>query len=104
MSKVNPVNPRSPKYRYQQVASDLDARVASGEFPRRLPGERALADEYGVSYHTVRHGIGVLRDRGIVFTRQGLGSFVTAAFDSDGNCLVTADGDEDEEAEDGSGG
>jgi DNA-binding GntR family transcriptional regulator len=35
--------------------------------------------EYGVAYMTVRHGMEVLRERGLVITRQGRGTFVAAA-------------------------
>jgi GntR family transcriptional regulator len=59
-----------------QVANDIAARIAVGEFTRRLPGERDLAREYKVAYQTVRHGIGLLRTRGLVITRHGRGTFI----------------------------
>ncbi len=42
----------------------------------RLPSERSLADEYGVAYTTVRHAMEVLRERGIIVTVHGRGTFV----------------------------
>jgi len=42
----------------------------------RLPAERAMAEEYGVSYQTVRHAIAVLRTRGVVRTAKTRGTYV----------------------------
>jgi DNA-binding GntR family transcriptional regulator len=70
---------RNSEPTYIQVAKALAARIESGEITLRLPAERALADEYKVSYETVRHSIKELRDQGVVITRQGRGTFVAAA-------------------------
>lgn len=45
----------------------------------RLPAERQLADERRVADGTVRHGIALLRERGLVATRHGLASFVPSS-------------------------
>ncbi|MGH3401210.1 MAG: GntR family transcriptional regulator [Streptosporangiaceae bacterium] len=74
MTDVDPIG--NPDYTYVQVANVIAARIASGEFTSRLPAERDLADRFGVSYQTVRHGMGLLRDRGLVITRHGRGNFV----------------------------
>lgn len=42
----------------------------------RLPGERDLAEEYGVALGTARRAIEELRDRGLVVTLASKGSFV----------------------------
>ncbi len=42
----------------------------------RLPAERALADEYEVACQTVRRSMKVLRERGLIITRPGCGTFV----------------------------
>lgn len=60
---------------YVRVADDLAARIAAREITGRLPGERTLAQDYEVSYGTVRHALAVLRERGLVITRPMLGSF-----------------------------
>ena len=41
--------------KYQQILKDLTERIRNGEFAAgaRLPGERVLADELGVSVITV---------------------------------------------------
>jgi GntR family transcriptional regulator len=74
VAEVDPIG--NADYTYVQVADAIAARIASGEFAGRLPAERDLALRFGVSYQTVRHGIGVLRDRGLVVTRHGRGNFV----------------------------
>ncbi len=57
-------------------------RIRSGEFAAgtRLPSEPRLAANLGVSRGTVREAIGILREQGLVATRQGLG---TAILDPD---------------------
>jgi GntR family transcriptional regulator len=63
---------------YARVADSLTARIGKGEFApgARLPGELALAGEYGVAYGTVRRALQVLRGRGAVVTLWGKGTFV----------------------------
>ena len=51
-------------------------RIEAGEITHRLPSERDLAEEYGVAYQTVRHAMKLLRERGLIITRQGRGTFV----------------------------
>lgn len=73
---MNPTG--DPEYTYAQVANHLAARIKIGEFKHRLPTERALAEEYEVPYQTIRHAIKSLRERGLIVTRQGKGTFVAA--------------------------
>jgi len=70
---------RVPKYR--AVACSLRERVEAGEWApgERLPAESALVRAYGVSLATVRQGIAVLRQEGLLEARQGLGTFVRAS-------------------------
>ncbi|MFD4250391.1 GntR family transcriptional regulator [Amycolatopsis thermoflava] len=72
-------DPDSPVYVYVQVADHIAARIAAGELPAgaRLPGERDLADEYGVSVATARRAVAELRDRDLVQTVPVKGTFVT---------------------------
>jgi len=59
------------------LRSDLaERRYNPGD---RLPTEAALADRFGVNRHTVRHGISVLVEEGLVRTRRGAGAFVAAS-------------------------
>jgi DNA-binding GntR family transcriptional regulator len=76
---VREIDPLGPDFTYIQVANDIEARIEVGEITHKLPAERDLAKEYGVAYQTVRHSMQVLRDRGLIITRQGRGTFVAPA-------------------------
>ncbi len=66
--------------RYQEIADQVRRRVSAGEFPpgRLLPSEAELSHGYGASRVTVRRALEVLRDEGLVDSRQGFGWFVSA--------------------------
>ncbi|MFE4664678.1 FadR/GntR family transcriptional regulator [Streptomyces sp. NPDC056716] len=66
------------------IYEDLRDRILSGALPHgaRLPAERDLAAEYGVSGQTVRESIRALTAMGLVSSKQGRGAFVTARSDS----------------------
>lgn len=80
MPEVDPFG--SSKHTYLQVADAIAARIADGRITYRLPSERALAQELKVAYMTVRRAMEVLRDRDLIITRQGRGTFVAAAVSS----------------------
>lgn len=70
--------PVMPQYAYQRLADVLEAEIAAGR-PRvggRLPGEYELAEIHRVSKNTVRRALGLLRERGLVATLVGSGTFV----------------------------
>jgi DNA-binding GntR family transcriptional regulator len=73
------VDPDSPELAYMQVANDLARRIQAGEIKGRLASERDLAEEYEVAYGTIRRAMGVLRDRGLVVSVHGRGTFVKGA-------------------------
>lgn len=73
---ATPVDPFGDDYAYVQVADDVERRINAGEIVERLPSERDLADEYGVAYTTVRHAMELLRERGVIRTVHGRGTFV----------------------------
>jgi GntR family transcriptional regulator len=65
---------------YLRIADDIAARIASGELApgARLRSERDLAEHFGVAYGTVRRAMAVLRERGLIETIHGRGTFVTS--------------------------
>ena len=67
-----------------RIVDDLKERILSGEMPNgwRLPAERELADQYGVSGATVREAVRVLATMGLVSVHHGSGTFVTAESDT----------------------
>lgn len=80
-SKFTPVDGPTPVY--VQVADYISARIASGELRpgSRLTAERDLAAQLGVAYDTVRRATALLRERGLIVTVQGRGTFVTQKTD-----------------------
>ena len=70
-----------PAYVYMRVADHIAARIAAGDLPAdaRLPGERELAAEYGVAIGTARRAVEELRERGLVVTLPGKGTYVIGA-------------------------
>jgi GntR family transcriptional repressor for pyruvate dehydrogenase complex len=71
--------PAETRKLYQQVATAIGERIASGRYPRgqRLPSERDLAEEFGVSRPTIREAMLALEIRGMVEARHGSGIYVT---------------------------
>jgi GntR family transcriptional regulator len=67
-----------PELLYVVVADYLAAQVADGALKpgQRLPSERQLAESYGVAYMTVRRAMKELRERGVVVSVHGKGTFV----------------------------
>src|SRR6266487_1801402 len=70
------VDPLGPDFAYVQVADAIAGLISTGEIGGRLPDCRCLAEEFGVAYQTVRHSLQVLRDRGLIVSRPGRGTFV----------------------------
>ena len=75
---VPPFKPTQLRLMYEQVAEHIAARIEARELPpgSKLPPERDLADEYGVAYNTVRRAMDVLRERGLIVTMHGRGTYV----------------------------
>lgn len=67
----------SPVPAYEQLASVLRARIASGEWASGpLPSVKDLQDTYGVGRDTVLRAIAILRDEKLVFTVARRGTYV----------------------------
>ena len=66
--------------RYQVIADDLRRRVSLGELAagRLLPSESELSASYAASRITIRKALEVLKEEGLVDSRQGFGWFAAA--------------------------
>ena len=64
---------------YVKIRESLHEKITSGELERgqKIPSEDELATQYGVSRMTVRQGISDLIDKGLLYRRHGVGTFVT---------------------------
>jgi GntR family transcriptional regulator len=72
------VDRRSGVPAFRQVAADLREKITSGRLApgERLPSERDLVENYGVSRPTVRDAVNMLRSEGLVTSEHGRGVFV----------------------------
>jgi GntR family transcriptional regulator, transcriptional repressor for pyruvate dehydrogenase complex len=75
-----PLQAVEPRRLYRQIADQLRALIAAGEWPigARLPPERDLAAQLGVSRPSVREALIALEVEGLVEVRMGSGIYVTA--------------------------
>lgn len=74
-----PIHAVEPRRLYRQVADQLRKLIGSGEYAvgDRLPTERELADQLGVSRPTVREALIALEVEGRIRIRVGSGIYVT---------------------------
>jgi DNA-binding GntR family transcriptional regulator len=72
------IDPDSPIHIYVQVADHIEALIRDGRLAQgsRLPAERDLASEWGVAYDTIRRATALLRERRLIVTAVGRGTFV----------------------------
>lgn len=79
-------DPLSSSRLYEQMAARIRKQIVDGtiETGDRLPNERDLAKQYGVSRTVVREAIKTLKQEGLVEVRAGLGTF---AVDATGKAL-----------------
>jgi GntR family transcriptional repressor for pyruvate dehydrogenase complex len=70
--------PRAKPGLADRVYHLLYGRISNGDYPanQKLPSEKALADEFGVSRPILREALERLREQGLIHSRQGAGSFV----------------------------
>jgi len=75
-----PLQAVESKRLYRQIAEQLRGLIAAGEYPlgSRLPPERDLAAQLGVSRPSVREALIALEVEGLVEVRMGSGVYVTA--------------------------
>ena len=68
---------------YVQVADWIAGMIASGEIApgRPLPSEAQIMGGTGIARHTARKAVAVLRDRGLVVTTPGKGSYAAQSRD-----------------------
>jgi GntR family transcriptional regulator len=74
-----PISAAEPGTLYQQIVEGLKREVSEGRLPAGspLPSFRSLAEELLVSVITVKRAYEELERDGIIYRRQGLGTFVS---------------------------
>jgi DNA-binding GntR family transcriptional regulator len=68
------IDPASGVQPWRQLATILTRQIQDGTRTGALPGERHLAEEYGISGGSVRRALKALREAGYIETIPGWGS------------------------------
>ncbi len=78
-SLLPPLSLATPGALYEQIISGIHAALANGQLPpgTPLPSVRQLAAETRVSVITVKRAYEELERDGLIYSRPGLGSFIT---------------------------
>jgi GntR family transcriptional regulator len=78
---IGPVSSAAPGTLYQQIVDALKREVSEARLPSGapLPSFRGLAEDLLVSVITVKRAYEELEREGIIYRRQGLGTFVAEA-------------------------
>lgn len=72
------IDPSGPQLVYMVVADHIAGQIASGKLKpgSRLPGELDMAATYGIARMTAARAVRELRERGLVHTVRGKGTYV----------------------------
>ncbi len=75
---LQPISPAAPQPLYEQIIAGIKREISSGRLPPHtpLPSFRALAADLLVSIITVKRAYEELERDGIIYRKQGLGTFV----------------------------
>ncbi len=78
-SLLPPISPATPGALYEQIVTGIHAALANGQLHpgAPLPSVRQLAAEARVSVITVKRAYEELERDGLIYSRPGLGSFIT---------------------------
>jgi len=76
--QIGPISPAAPDALYQQIVNGFKREIGEGRLTgdTPLPSFRLLAGQLLVSIITVRRAYEELEREGIIYRRQGLGTFV----------------------------
>ncbi len=70
---------------YTSISSEIENKIKTGVYSEneRLPSERILAENYGVSRTVIREALKVLNEKGFVKVMTGRGNFITIPKEQD---------------------
>ncbi len=76
---IPPISPAAPGPLYRQIVEGVKSEICAGRLERdtRLPSFRILAEEWMVSLITVQRAFEELERDGVIYRKQGLGTFVS---------------------------
>lgn len=79
MPVLKPVSTQLPQPLYVQIRENLRQEILEGNYAphARLPSEKSLMGQFGVSRITIRQALSDLHNEGLVFSAQGKGTYVS---------------------------
>lgn len=78
MNEIPTGNVLQKNHLYEQVANLLEQQILNNyEDGTRLPSEQQLAEQYQVSRTIIRESLKLLKERGLIDSKTGSGSYVT---------------------------
>jgi DNA-binding FadR family transcriptional regulator len=94
-TSINENRDAMPTRAYVDIADLLLQRLRNGDYApgSRLPSERQLAEELGISRPTVREALAALELKGVVDTHLGAGTYVRELDATDGDAMRTGPAD-----------
>ena len=86
------ISPAAPGPLYQQIIEGIKKEISTGRIlpGHELPSFRALAEQLLVSVITVKRAYEELEREGLIYRRQGLGTFVAENADQTGRTAQLA--------------
>ncbi|MFI9261151.1 GntR family transcriptional regulator [Streptomyces sioyaensis] len=81
----SPSHPPSARAPYMRVLEALTADIKAGVIKpgERIPSESELCERFKVARETARRAVRVLRERGLIVTEWGRGSYVAGEREDD---------------------
>lgn len=76
MAIVSVVDDETPDYPYRLLAARLRADIASSSIGPKLPSIQELVTLHDVSAGTVQRALKLLKDEGLIYGINGLGTYV----------------------------
>lgn len=69
-------SPQTAK-KHHLISAKLRERILAGGYTDQIPGQRVLADEFGVNFLTIRKAVATLVKEGLLDKQSGRGTFIT---------------------------
>jgi DNA-binding LacI/PurR family transcriptional regulator len=71
------VDPKKTSKKHHLISDTLRERIVAGEYTGQIPGQRVLAEEFGVNFLTIRKAVATLVKEGLLDKQTGRGTFIT---------------------------
>ncbi|MEK6794300.1 MAG: substrate-binding domain-containing protein [Spirochaetota bacterium] len=68
---------RVPEMKYDSIAAEIRQDIKKGVYSERIPGERVIAEKYGINFKTANKAISSLVSEGILYHVRGKGAFIS---------------------------